>query len=113
MAHLEQYQFGRVTVDGDEETHDFIVLPTRVVRSWWRAESHRLAPTDIADVVGELPERLIIGTGAEDKMYVEPETLDLLDRHGVLAEVLPTGEAVRRYGELDPNRTAVALHLTC
>ena len=26
---------------------------------------------------------------------------------------LPTGEAVHRYGELDPRRTAAALHLTC
>jgi hypothetical protein len=28
-------------------------------------------------------------------------------------EALPTGEAVRRYDALDPNRTAAALHLTC
>ena len=28
-------------------------------------------------------------------------------------EVLPTDEAVRRFGELDPLRTAAALHLTC
>jgi hypothetical protein len=28
-------------------------------------------------------------------------------------EVLPTAQAVQRYGELDPARTAAALHLTC
>jgi hypothetical protein len=28
-------------------------------------------------------------------------------------ESLPTGQAVRRYGELEPSRTAAALHLTC
>jgi hypothetical protein len=27
--------------------------------------------------------------------------------------VLPTADAVRRYGELDAAATAVALHLTC
>jgi hypothetical protein len=28
-------------------------------------------------------------------------------------ESLPTDQAVRRYGELDPARAAAALHLTC
>ena len=28
-------------------------------------------------------------------------------------EALPTGQAMRRFGELDPARTAAALHLTC
>jgi hypothetical protein len=32
---------------------------------------------------------------------------------GVAVEVLPTPQAVRRYRELDPPRTAAALHLTC
>jgi hypothetical protein len=31
----------------------------------------------------------------------------------VAVEVLPTPMAVRRYRELDPKRTAAALHLTC
>jgi hypothetical protein len=39
--------------------------------------------------------------------------LDELARRGVRVEAMPTGEAVRRYGELDPAETAAALHLTC
>jgi hypothetical protein len=31
----------------------------------------------------------------------------------VEVEVLPTDEAVRRYGALNPAETAAALHLTC
>jgi hypothetical protein len=31
----------------------------------------------------------------------------------VTVEALPTDQAVRRYGELDPGRTAAAPHLTC
>jgi hypothetical protein len=31
----------------------------------------------------------------------------------VTVESLPTGRAVHRYGELEPARTAAALHLTC
>jgi hypothetical protein len=51
MPRIEGYRFGRVVVDGEEQTRDVVVLPT--------------------------------------------------------------GEAVRRYGELDPRRTAAAIHLTC
>jgi hypothetical protein len=46
-------------------------------------------------------------------MRPDPETLNELRQRGVEVEALPTDEAVRRYGELDPRRTAAALHLTC
>jgi hypothetical protein len=39
--------------------------------------------------------------------------LEELERRGIDVEVLHTGDAVRRYGELDEGRTAAALHLTC
>jgi hypothetical protein len=34
MAEITAYDFGRVTIDGREETRDVIVLPERVVRGW-------------------------------------------------------------------------------
>ena len=36
-----------------------------------------------------------------------------LRERGVQVECLPTDRAVVRFGELDPTRTAAALHLTC
>jgi hypothetical protein len=90
--------------DGQEERRDLIILPDRVVRNWWRHAGHALALEDLDQVLDDLPEHLVIGTGA----------------HGPAAqggwgdgESLPTGRAVRRYGELEPARTAAALHLTC
>jgi hypothetical protein len=67
----------------------------------------------LEDVLDELPERLVVGTGAHAQMRPDPETLERLRQRGVEVEALPTDEAVRRYGELDPRRTAAALHLTC
>jgi hypothetical protein len=46
-------------------------------------------------------------------MRADSDALDQLRQRGVEVEALPTDEAVRRYGELDPCRTAAALHLTC
>jgi hypothetical protein len=113
MPRIEEYSFGRVTVDGEAETGDVIVLPGRVVRGWWRREGHGLVLEDLEEVLDELPERLVVGTGAYGQMRPDPSTLEQLRARGIEVEVLRTGEAVQRYGELDPRRTAVALHLTC
>jgi hypothetical protein len=120
MPEIEGYGFGRVTIDGREETRDVIVLPERVVRGWWRKEGHGLVLEDLDDVLedlddvlDELPERLLVGTGAYGRMRPDPGVLEELRLRGVEVEVLPTPEAVERYGELDPRKTAAALHLTC
>jgi hypothetical protein len=113
MPRLEDYRFGRLVIDGEEQTSDVIVLPDRVLNDWWRTDGHRLVLSDLDDVVEELPERLVVGTGAYGRMRPDPEALEELRRRGVEVEVLPTDEAVRLYAELDPRRTAAALHLTC
>ena len=113
MAKLEDYSFGRITVDSEEHTRDLIVLPDRVVPDWWRREGHSLALEDLDEVQDELPERLILGCGAHGQLRPPAAVLEELRRRGVEVEALPTAEAVRRYGEFDARRTAAALHLTC
>ena len=113
MARLEDYSFGRVVVDGGEETKDVIVLPERVVRNWWRRDGHALVLDDLEAVLEELPARLIVGTGAQGQMKPDPATLAQLRERGIEVEVLPTGDAVQRYAASNPAKTAAALHLTC
>jgi hypothetical protein len=113
VARLDDYSFGRVTVDGSEQRGDLIVLPDRVVTSWWRRHGHSLAMEDLDEVLDELPERLILGTGAYGRLHPDPRVIVALERRGVAVECLQTDDAVRRYGELDERRTAAALHLTC
>lgn len=113
MARLEGYSFGRVIVDGSEQTRDLIVLPDRVVTDWWRREGHSLAMDDLGEVLESLPERLIVGVGAHGRLQPDPEVIAELERRGVAVECLRTDDAVRRYGELDERHTAAALHLTC
>jgi hypothetical protein len=113
MARLDDYSFGRLVVDGEEETRDVIVLPDRVVRNWWRRDGHALVLEDLEAVLDELPARLLVGTGAQGRMRPDPEALLQLSERGIEVEVLPTDDAVRRYGALNPAETAAALHLTC
>jgi len=113
MVEIGDYRFGRIVVDGQEETRDLIVLPDRVVRHWWRRDGHSLSFEDLEDVWDELPERLIIGMGAYSRMRPNPDALTRLQERGIEVECLPTDRAVSRVRELDPSRTAAALHLTC
>ena len=113
MSRIDGYQFGRVLVDGREVTRDVIVLPHRVVRNWWRKDGHSLVIEDLEAVLDELPERLVVGTGASGQMLPDAEALDLLRQRGIGVDVKKTDEAVRLFAELNPATTAAALHLTC
>ena len=113
MTRIDHYEFGRIMIDGRQETKDLIILPDRVVRNWWRQDGHALVLDDLAEVLGDLPSHLVVGTGADGRMRPDPDTLQQLQGRGVTVETLPTGQAVRRFGELDPANTAAALHLTC
>ena len=113
MGRLQGYRFGRVLVDGQEHTRDVIVLPERVVANWWRNDGHALVLEDLEDVLGELPARLVVGTGHDGRMRPDPAMLAALRERGIDVFVLPTADAVRRFDELDPATAAAALHLTC
>ena len=57
MPRLENYSFGRIVVDGEEQTRDLIALPHRVFTNWWRREGHSLAIEDFSEVEDELPKK--------------------------------------------------------
>jgi hypothetical protein len=113
MARIDHYEFGRIVVDGRQDTKDLIILSDRVVRNWWRLDGHALVLDDLVEVLEELPSHLVMGTGADGRMRPDPDTVQQLQERGVTVEALPTGQAVRRFGVLDPARAAAALHLTC
>jgi len=78
MARVGDYSFGRIVVDGHEEQTDLILLPNRTVSHWWRRHGHELVIEDLAEVLPELPERLLIGTGMDGRMHADPDTLERL-----------------------------------
>jgi hypothetical protein len=113
MARIDQYEFGRIVVDGREETRDLIILPGRVVRNWWRRDGHALVLDDLAEVLDELPSPPGHGDRRRRADAPRPQAIRQLQNRGLTVEALPTAQAVRRFGELDPANTAAALHLTC
>ncbi len=111
---IQDYRFGRITIDGKTYTKD--VLIHKGVRSpWWRKEGHALHPEDLEDILRARPEALVIGTGYYGRMKVPQETLERLKASGIEVHQAPTSEAVRLFGELQKRYAdiAAALHLTC
>jgi hypothetical protein len=77
----------------------------------WRRDGHALVLDDLAEVLGELPSHLLVGIDTDGRMRPDPEPLQQLQERGMTVMVLTTGEAVRRFGELNPARCC-RLHLT-
>ena len=114
---ITDYSFGRITVDGQTYTSDVIIHGDDINDKWWRDTGHRLAVTDLADVVQDRPEVLIVGTGHSGQMEVPEQVRHDIQSYGIELHVLRTGDAVRIYNELSqergPENVAAALHLTC
>jgi len=121
---IESYGFGCIVIDGETYTKDVIILPDRVIGSWWRQEGHALHPGDLADIVdlsapavapSEIrPQVLVVGQGAQGQMRVTSETQQALQASGIQLIAQPTEEACQTYNHLrEQRKVAAALHLTC
>ncbi|RMG68146.1 MAG: hypothetical protein D6710_10540 [Nitrospirae bacterium] len=110
---IEHYSFGRITVDGKTYSKDVIIFPDRVLSPWWRKEGHSLCLEDLAEVLKEPPEVLVIGKGYAGVMRVPDDTLKALRQRNIEVIVQRTTQAVRTFNQLEGRRAIAALHLTC
>lgn len=113
--HIDGYEFGGVSVDGQRYRNDVIVTPEKVIDGWWRREGHCLYMEDLAVALEAHPEFMVIGTGYYGKMKVPTETRQQLERKGITVLTADTKQAVNEFNQLQQNnaRVVAALHLTC
>lgn len=114
---IEDYEFGRITIDGRTFTSDVIISPEKVDDTWWRVKGHELCEEDLEPVWAANPDIIVVGTGANSVMRVLPEAHDLMEKRCEQVHVTDTHGAVERYNELvageKDRRVVAALHLTC
>ena len=112
---ISDYQFGSIKVNDKGYSADLIILPERVIGSWWRKTGHSLHPDDLMSIVDAAPTVLVIGTGAFGVMQVPAETAGFLKDKGITPVILKTDAACREYNERKRKgeKVAAALHLTC
>lgn len=112
---IEEYDFGRIVVDGTIYTNDLLILGERIKENWWRKEGHALHISDIKDAIEEfMPEVVVIGTGYMGMMKVSSETRLYYQRKGIELLVEKTKKACELVNTLSKSKRVLAgLHLTC
>lgn len=110
---IDSYRFGEVIVNGRRYTHH-VVVSGNTVRKWRTKEGHLLCPEDLADIIKEGPEVVVIGTGKFGLVRVPETVLDYATNHRVKLICQATDEACRTYNSLAASTSVTAaLHLTC
>ena len=112
---IQKYSFGSMTVNGEKYKKDLKIIRGRVVPSWFRASGHKVAVSDITDILEAKPEVAVFGRGKPGMMKVLPETRQKLEAEGIAVEEMPSDRAVQRFNELfkQGREVAAGFHLTC
>ena len=111
---IEDYGFGRITIDGKSYHSDVLLFPGQVDDRWWRQESHRLRLEDLRSVIEAHPDTLVVGTGYFGRMRVDPIVEERLRQEGIELITCKTEKACAEFNRLRASQKVVAaLHLTC
>jgi hypothetical protein len=113
---IDDYEFGRIRIDGVEYSQDVIILRGQVRSPWWRdAGGHVFAPEDLGEVIAAAPEVVLLGTGDSGRAEVLAETHEAFHKAGTRVIVDHTGRLVDEFNRLATGGrdVAAALHLTC
>ena len=109
---VEKFSFGKIVIDGRTYTNDLIVTPAGLITEWWRREGHVMDLEDFDSVDFGSAECVILGTGQMGVVRVADRLLRHLDSLGLRVHVARSAEAVELYNSA-PDRTILAIHLTC
>ncbi|HEX2026553.1 MAG TPA: MTH938/NDUFAF3 family protein [Nitriliruptorales bacterium] len=111
---VDEYEYGRIVIDGREERNDVILTDDTLHANWWRAEGHALQLDDLEPVLETRPELLVVGTGTSGNMRPAPGLEEALSERGIAMEAYRSPDAVERYNQLRGQAdVALAIHLTC
>ena len=73
-----------------------------------------IQPTDVQELIEHGAKAVVLSRGIWERLQVCPETLDILAKNGIKAEVLQTEAAVERFNELRKSMPVGGLfHSTC
>ena len=112
---ITNYRFGTIEIDRTPYRSDVIIGSGKVIDNWRRKEGHKLQAEDIASIIAEKPDILVVGTGYFGRMTIPPETRRTLEAHRIVLKAAKTGDAVAIFNKLQQEcaRAAAAFHLTC
>jgi hypothetical protein len=113
-----QLSWGHMEVEGHPPFKDTKVFPGGA-REWdWRETgTHHvpgIQPADVQELIEHGVKAVVLSKGIWERLNVCPETLEVLAKNGIKAEVLQTEAAVERFNELRERMPVGGLfHSTC
>lgn len=116
MPHIDEYQFGRMAINGKPFTTDLVILSTgEVIDNWIRKTGHFMEYNDIKALISAEPENIIIGTGGSGRMQVDPNLLSLFDRLAINVDIDSNKQAVELYNQKikTSRKIGACFHPTC
>ena len=115
MVMIEEYEFGKIVINGKLYTSDVIVHSDGVEERWWRKEGHRVSLEDIEIIDNLNPEVVVFGKGTNGRVRVDGEVRKYFESKGVEVFEGDSYIAVKLFENyLKSGRKAVlAIHLTC
>ncbi len=112
--YIQSFTFGKMVIDEKIYTQDLIILPDRIIDSWWRLEGHLLQPQDLEEIIKIKPEILIVGQGASGLMDIPEETKNYLSSKNIQLIAVCTEKAYHIFNQYqEEKKVSGAFHLTC
>jgi hypothetical protein len=101
---ISRLSWGHIEVEGHPPFKDAKIFPGGA-REWdWHETGTRhvpgIQPTDVHELIEHGAKAVVLSKGIWERLQVCPETLDILSKNGIKAEVLQTEVAVERFNEL-------------
>ncbi len=116
MLTIESYSFGNIKINGKVFTSDLIILPdSSILGNWYRKTGHALVRADIEALIAQKPDQIIVGTGAYDRMVIDPALENDLTDLRIDLKALPSKEAADLFNRTKKSdkKIGACFHLTC
>jgi hypothetical protein len=111
---INDYRFGKITINGQLYDKDLIIFSDRILPNWWREHGHSLVMADLNEAIAVKPEVLIIGTGMYGRMKIQDNILQNLQSLDIEVITVRTEKACQIYNQKQAESNLIAaLHLTC
>lgn len=116
---IEAISWGEVRVEGAASPYRDAKTWPGGSRGWdWNetgtSHSPGIQPEDVEELLEQGAEEVVLSRGMNERLQVKDETLQMLERRGIPAHVLPTREAVELYNDLAEDEPVGGLfHSTC
>ncbi len=112
---IQGYSFGSMQVQGKKYNEDLKIIDGEVAPAWFRGAGHKVALSDVRDILKASPDVVVFGQGKPGLMKVLPEVWEEFESQGIKVEEMPTSEAVERFNGLYEagKKVAAGFHLTC